>query len=130
MLDNTVVALLNLTFYHAAVLNAHTVVFVAFKLNGNALVEILDICALIDKGKLHVDRRIKVIEKIAIVTENHFLILCLRKLKVNVVELHGFGVFFVVHTANTVAVHFLIGNTLLYRLRCFTEKTRKETALF
>lgn len=72
---------------------------------------------LVDESELHMDRGVKVIEKIAVALKNLRFVVRLRELVVNIKELYRLGVKIAAHTADTVPVHFLIGNTLLDRLR-------------
>ena len=92
--------------------------------------KVLHIGPLVDEGELHMDRGVKVIEKIAVALKNLRLVVRLRELVVNIKELHRLGVKIAAHTADTVPVHFLIGNTLLDRLRGVRFQPGKKAGLF
>ena len=121
---------MKLPFEHIPVFFADSVIFVTADRNINTAGEILHIGPLVDKGELHMDRSVKIIEEIAVTLKNLRFIICLCKLVVNVEELHRLGVIIAAHTADTVPVHFLIGNTLLDRLRGVRFQPGKKAGLF
>lgn len=71
------------------------------------------------------DRGIKVIEKFTVALEDLRLIIRLCELIVYIKELYRFGINTVRQTADTVPVHFSVGNTLLDCLRSVFQSGKK-----
>ena len=68
---------------------------------------------VVDKGKLKLNGRIEIIEKITPVFKNGVLIVLLGKLIVNVKEADRIGLKTLVHTADTVLAHFTVSDAFL-----------------
>ena len=128
-LYKAVVALLELAFQHVSVFAADVVVLIAPGGDIDALFKVLHIGPLVDKGKLHMDRGIKIIQKVAVAFKNLRLVLGLRKLIVDVKKLDRLCVGAAVCSADPIPVHFPVGDTLLYRLRGGPKEPRKKAAL-
>ena len=128
-LYKAVVALLELSFQHISVLAADVVILVAFGGDIDALFKVLHVCPLVDKGKLHMDRRIKIIQKVAVAFKNLCLVLGLRKLVVDVKKLDRLCVGAAARPADPVPVHFPVRDALLHRLRGVAKEPRKKAAL-
>ena len=128
-LAKAVVAFLHLSPEHIAVLAADLVVFVPTGGNVDTLGEVLHVGLLIDKGKLHMDGRIKVIEEIAVAFKDLRFVLRLGKLIIDVEKLHRLGVIPVCDPANTVPVHLPVGNALLHRLGRAGPQTCQKASL-
>ena len=76
------------------------------------------------------DRSIKIIEEITVALKNLRFVVRLCELVVDIEKLHRLGVEFVVQPADSIPVHFLIGNTLLDRLRGVRFQPGKKAAPF
>lgn len=87
-----IVSFLELAFEHIAVFSADSVVLITPKRNINAFGKVLHVGSLVNEGKLHMDRGVKVIEKITISLKNLCLIIRLCKLIVNIEKLYRLGV--------------------------------------
>ena len=83
---------MELAFEHIAVFSADSVVLITPKRNINAFGKVLHVGSLVNEGKLHMDRGVKVIEKITISLKNLCLIIRLCKLIVNIEKLYRLGV--------------------------------------
>ena len=73
----------------------------------------LHVRPLVEERELDADRGIKIVEEIAVILKNLILVLVLRQLVVDVVELDLLGEVVVADHADTVPAHLLIGNGLL-----------------
>ena len=76
------------------------------------------------------DRSVKIIEEITIALKNLRFVIRLCELVVNIEKLHRLGVELIIQPADSIPVHFLIGNTLLDRLRGVRFQPGKKAALF
>ena len=85
---------------------------------------------MVDESKLHMDRSVKIIEEITVALKNLRFVIRLCKLVVNIKKLHRLGVELIRQPADSIPVHFLIGNTLLDRLRGVRFQPGKKAALF
>jgi len=83
------------------------------------LLKLTDVGAAVDEGKLYADGTVKVIEPVAVVFKYLRFVLILGELVVDVLKLHCFCKQAVIDPADTVAVHFPVGDTLLNGLRGF-----------
>ena len=75
------------------------------------------------------DRSVKIIVEISVALKNLRFVIRLCKLVVNIEKLHRLGVEFLVQPADSIPVHFFIGNTLLDRLRGVRFQPGKKAAL-
>ena len=119
LLDQSVVALGELTLQHSGILRADVVEIVLLCRNVDALAELIEACLLIDEGELDENRAIEVVQKVAPVLKDGSFVLVLRKLVVDVLKGDGLRVEAAVYLANTVAAHLHIGNGLLGGLADF-----------
>ena len=119
---------MELTFQHIPILPADSVIFVATDGDVNTAGEILHVGPLVDKGKLHTDRSVKIIEEITVALKNLRLVIRLCELVVNIKKLHRLGVELIRQPADPIPVHFLIGNALLDRLRGVRFKPTEKAA--
>ena len=119
LLDQSVVALGELTLQHTGILGADVVEGVLLCRNVDALAELIQACLLIDEGELDENRAIKVVQKVAPVLKDGSFVLVLRKLVVDVLKGDGLRVEAAVYLADTVAAHLHIGNGLLGGLADF-----------
>ena len=119
LLDQSVVALGELTLQHTGILRADVVEGVLLCRNVDALAELIETCLLIDEGELDEDRAVEVVQKVAPVLKDGSFVLVLRKLVVDVLKGDGLRVEAAVHLADTVAAHLHIGNGLLGGLADF-----------
>ena len=92
---------------------AYIVVPIATVRNSDRLLEILHIGVLVEKGQLHPQGGVHIVEEITPAFKYLGLILRLRQLVVNIRKLHGLGKQLVIHLAQTVLEHFPVGNRLL-----------------
>ena len=119
LLDQSVVALGELTLQHTGILGADVVEGVLLCRNVDALAELIEACLLIDEGELDEDRAVEVVQKVAPVLKDGSFVLVLRKLVVDVLKGDGLRVEAAVYLADTVAAHLHIGNGLLGGLADF-----------
>ena len=70
---------------------------------------------MVDERQLEMDGAVKIIEEVAPVLKDRALVLVLSKLIIDVIETDRFGVETVLHAADPVASHLLIGNGFLCR---------------
>jgi len=119
LLDQSVVALGELTLQHSGILRADVVESVLLCRNVDALAELIEACLLIDEGELDEDRAVEVVQKVAPCFKDGSFVLVLCKLVIDVLETDGLGIEPVIHLADTVAVHLHIGNGLLGGLADF-----------
>ena len=75
-------------FQHIRVFGADGIESVILRGDRNDLLRAAAARSPVDKGKLHTNGRVKIVEKVAPVFKNGGLIVCLRKLVVDVV-VHG-----------------------------------------
>ena len=114
-LGQAVVTLGKLVFEHIRVLGADAVKGVVLRRDRDAPLEILHACAQVKKGKLKTDAGIEIVEEITPAFKDCRLILVLRELVVDVLELNGFGKERVRHPAHAVRIHVLVWDGLLRR---------------
>ena len=119
LLDQSVVALGELTLQHTGILGADVVEGVLLCRNVDALAKLIETCLLIDEGELDENRAVEVVQKVAPVLEDCGFVLVLRKLVVDVLKGDGLRVEAAVYLADTVAAHLHIGNGLLGGLADF-----------
>ena len=119
LLDQSVVALGELTLQHTGILGADVVEGVLLCRNVDALAELIEACLLIDEGELDENRAVEVVQKVAPVLKDGSFVLVLRKLVVDVLKGNGLRVEAAVHLANTVTAHLHIGDGLLGGLADF-----------
>ena len=79
----------------------------------DCLLVFLHIDHLIDKGKLHPNGGIEIVEEVAVVFKNQRLVLILCQLIVDIEKLQRLGEEVFVHPADSIRIDFLIGNGLL-----------------
>ena len=119
LLDQSVVALGELTLQHTGILGADVVEGVLLCRNVDALAELIQACLLIDEGELDEDRAVEVVQKVAPVLKDGSFVLVLRKLVVDVLKGDGLRVEAAVHLTDTVTAHLHIGDGLLGGLADF-----------
>ena len=107
LLDQSVVALGELTLQHSGILRADVVESVLLCRNVDALAELIEACLLIDEGELDENRAIKVVQKVAPVLKDGSFVLVLRKLVVDVLKGDGLRVEAAVYLADTVAAFYV-----------------------
>ena len=112
-LGQAVVALGELAFQHIRVFFTDAVKGVPLIGDMDGLALFLHIGGLVEEGELDPDGAVKVVEKIAPVLKDQVLILVLRQLVVNVVELDLLGEEPLRHHADTVPAHLPVGDGLL-----------------
>ena len=76
------------------------------------------------------DRSVKIIEEITVALKNLRFVVRLCELVVNIEKLHRLGVELIGQPADSIPVHFLIGNALLDRLRGVRSQPAEKAALF
>ena len=76
------------------------------------------------------DRSVKVSGEVHVAPRNLRVVFRLGRLLVNIKKLHRLGVELIRQPADSIPVHFLIGNTLLDRLRGVRFQPGKKAALF
>ena len=104
-------------FQHIRVFGADGIESVVLRGDRNDLLRAAAARSPVDKGKLHTNGRVKIVEKVAPVFKNGGLIVCLRKLVVDVVVGDALGVFLFRNLADTVRVHGKIRYGLLRSVR-------------
>ena len=107
VLDETVVASLQLVLEHLRILDAQAVVLVAAQGDDDALAVGLLVGRRVDERKLKAHRGVEVVEKLAPAVEDGVLVLALAQLVVDVLKLYGLGIEIALHTADTVREHTL-----------------------
>ena len=112
-LGQAVVAFGKLVFQHIRIFLPDAVEGVGLIRDMDRARPFLHIRPLVEERELDADRGIKIIEKIAVILKNLILVLVLRQLIVDVVELDLLGEVVVADHADTVPAHLLIGNGLL-----------------
>ena len=115
----TVAALRHLVFQHGGVFDPAFVVRVSPQGNGDALFKSFRSGSQVHEGELEVDGRIEVVQELAPVFKDGFLVLVLRQLIVDILKLDGFGIVVVVDAAHAVLIHPLVWNGLLCRQLLF-----------
>ena len=114
-LDKAVVASCQLVLQHGGVLHPDTVKVIPLERNVDSTGKGLLRGRKVQKGQLKLDGAVKVVEKIAPALKDCRLVLVLRELIVDVLELDGLGVMAVCHPADAVRPHPLIGDAVLSR---------------
>ena len=107
VLDEAVVAALELVLEHCAVLDAQTVVGVAAQGNDDTLAVGLLVGGRVHKAELKAHRGVEVVEELAPAVEDGVLVLALAQLVVDVLKLYGLGIEIALHPADTVREHSL-----------------------
>ena len=112
-LGQAVVPLGELAFQHIRVFLPDAVEGVLLVGDVNGLALFLHIGGLVEERELDLDGGIKIIEEIAPILKDQVLVLVLRQLVIDVVELHLLGVVTLRHHADTVPAHLPVGDGLL-----------------
>ena len=113
----TIIPLRELLFQHLAVFCPHGIKVIFFEWDTNTFFKALRIGTHIHEGQFKMDGAVKKIEKTAPFIEDGCFIFLLCQLIVDVLELNGFGVIAVCHTANPIREHSLKRDRLLGCLR-------------
>ena len=115
-LDKTVVASCQLVLQHGGVLHPDGVKIIPLERNVDGVGKGFLRGREVQKGQLKLNGTVEVVEEIAPALEDRCLVLILRELIVDVLELDGLGVMAVCHPADTVRPHPFIGDAVLSRL--------------
>ena len=115
-LDKAIVAFCQLVLQHGHVLHPDTVKIIPLERNVDGAGKGLLRGRKVQKGQLKLNGAIEVVEKIAPALKDRRLVLVLRELIVDVLELDGLCVVAACHTADTIRPHSFIGDTVLSRL--------------
>ena len=115
-LDKTVVASCQLVLQHGGVLHPDAVKIISLERNVDGAGKGLLRGRKVQKGQLKLNGAVEVVEEVTPPLEDCCLVLVLRELIVDVLELDGLCVVAACHTADTVRPHPFIGDTVLSRL--------------
>src|SRR5699024_11321664 len=115
-LDKTVVASCQLVLQHGGVLHPNTVKIIPLERNVDGVGKGLLRGREVQKGQLKLNGTVEVVEEIAPALKDRRLVLILRELIVDVLELDGLGVMAVCRPADTVRPYPCIGDAVLSRL--------------
>ena len=107
VLDEAVVAALELVLEHCAVLDAQAVVLVAAQGDDDALAVGILVGRRVDERKLKAHRGVEVVEELAPAVKDGVLVLTLAQLVVDVLERYGLGIKIALYAADTVGEHSL-----------------------
>lgn len=119
----TVVSFLELSFQHLTVFPADPVVCIPFFRDLNIPGEILHIGSLVNKGQLHMDRSVKIVEEITVSLKDLRFIIRLRQLIIDIVKLYCLCIGPVIQSADPIPVHLPVRDTLLDCLRGIRAQT-------
>ena len=111
-----VVPLRKLALQHGAIFFTDPVKSVVVVRDVDPFLVLRYIHLLVEEAELHTDVGIKVIQEIAVILEDHCLVLRQRKEIIDIVELYGLREKCLRHLAHPVPVHAEIGDALLCRL--------------
>ena len=103
----------NLTHQHIAVFLADHIELVALRRDSQNFSVFLQVCRIADNGKFKPHRGAEVIDQLTVEFKQHRLFIVGRFLVVDVRTAHAFAVKLVLNMADTVLIHFLVGNGLL-----------------
>ena len=118
-LDKTGVASCQLVLQHGGVLHPDAVKIIPLERNVDGAGKGLLRGCQVQKGQLELNGAVEVVEEIAPALEDRCLVLVLRELIVDVLELDGLCVAAACHTADAVRPHPFIGDTVLSRFFLF-----------
>lgn len=104
---------------HLGVFATDAVEVVPLRFDVDAVFKTVRTCSRIEEGELEMDGGIEIIQELAPILENSFLVLVLRQLIVDVLKLNGFGIIVVGDAAHAVLIHPLVRNGLLCRQLLF-----------
>ena len=118
-LDKTVVASCQLVLQHGGVLHPDAVKIIPLERNVDGVGKGLLRGREVQKGQLKLNGTVEVVEEIAPALKDRRLVLVLRELIVDVLELDGLCVVAACHTADTIRPHPFIGDAVLSRFFLF-----------
>ena len=118
-LDKTIVAPCQLVLQHGGILRPNAVKIIALEGDVDGAGEGFLGGHEVQKRQLELNRAVEVVEKITPALKNRGLVLVLRELVVDVLELDGFRVAAIRHLTDAVRPHPLIGDAVLGRFFLF-----------